>query len=176
MGLFGIIKKALFGGEEVRPVSEKESLMCKAMLGASFKPFLSPLVKNEDFSVERKEFTDKILNIGEEYIAYRVVDNKTKKSIAIAMITIAPGRKKGHIEGVNTEPKYQRRGMQNLLLDLIEQEAKQKGLKKLWMGSSEEGAKLYKSKGYKRKLFGKDYVFQKAYQKKSQKNPYYSRP
>lgn len=56
--------------------------------------------------------------------------------------------KKGYVANVYTSPKFRKRGLATALLGIIEEEAKRRGIKKLWLEASVWGKPVYEKAGF----------------------------
>ena len=57
----------------------------------------------------------------------------------------------GYILNIFTSKKYRKQGMANQILDAIIDEAKKRGVRRLWLSSSDQGKPIYLNKGFSEK-------------------------
>ncbi len=55
---------------------------------------------------------------------------------------------RGYIANVYTKPEYRGRGIATSLIDVVVEEAKARGIKKLWLGASKMGRPVYLKYGF----------------------------
>ena len=58
----------------------------------------------------------------------------------------------GYILNIFTSKKYRKQGMANQILDAIIDEAKKRGVRRLWLSSSDQGKPIYLNKGFREKV------------------------
>lgn len=56
---------------------------------------------------------------------------------------------RGHITNMYTAPEYRKRGIATFLLGKLAEEAKSRGVKRLWLHASEMGGPVYKKFGFR---------------------------
>lgn len=136
----GFIKN-FFGKKKSQPPQEQE-----LSISVAGQDFLTPLYTDRDYVVKRSE--GRLPESGLDFVNYSLVDRSTNKEAASASLFVSA--KKVKVDMVRTSSEYRRLGMQDLLLGLIEQEARNKGISKLTLESLEGAKSLYESKGYKK--------------------------
>ncbi|MFR0585074.1 GNAT family N-acetyltransferase [Lactobacillus porci] len=57
----------------------------------------------------------------------------------------------GYILNIFTSKNYRKQGMANQILDAIIDEAKKRGVRRLWLSSSDQGKPIYLDKGFREK-------------------------
>lgn len=57
----------------------------------------------------------------------------------------------GYILNIFTSKNYRKQGMANQILDAIIDEAKERGVRRLWLSSSDQGKPIYLDKGFSEK-------------------------
>ncbi|WP_412131973.1 GNAT family N-acetyltransferase [Lactobacillus equicursoris] len=57
----------------------------------------------------------------------------------------------GYILNIFTSKNYRKQGMANQILDAIIDEAKKRGVRRLWLSSSDQGKSIYLNKGFREK-------------------------
>lgn len=57
----------------------------------------------------------------------------------------------GYILNIFTSKNYRKQGMANQILDVIIDEAKKRGVRRLWLSSSDQGKPIYLNKGFREK-------------------------
>ncbi|MBR3611235.1 MAG: GNAT family N-acetyltransferase [Oscillospiraceae bacterium] len=55
---------------------------------------------------------------------------------------------RGYITNVYTAPEHRRKGLSKMLLEKILEDAKSRGIKKIWLGASKSGRPLYEKLGF----------------------------
>ena len=55
---------------------------------------------------------------------------------------------RGYVTNVYTAPQHRRKGLSKMLLSELLNDAKKRGIKKLWLGASKDGRPLYEKLGF----------------------------
>lgn len=55
---------------------------------------------------------------------------------------------RGYVTNVYTAPEHRRKGLSKMLLKKLLEDAESRGIKKLWLGASEDGRPLYEKLGF----------------------------
>ena len=55
---------------------------------------------------------------------------------------------RGYVTNVYTTPEHRRKGLSKMLLEKLLEDAKSRGIKKLWLGASKDGRPLYEKLGF----------------------------
>ena len=55
---------------------------------------------------------------------------------------------RGYVTNVYTAPQHRRKGLSKMLLEKLLEDAKSRGIKKLWLGASKDGRPLYEKLGF----------------------------
>ncbi|MBO6046171.1 MAG: GNAT family N-acetyltransferase [Erysipelotrichaceae bacterium] len=56
--------------------------------------------------------------------------------------------RKGYVTNMYTDPDYRRQGIATKLLEMLDEEAKERGIERLWLGASKWGRSVYEKSGY----------------------------
>ncbi|MBQ6877808.1 MAG: GNAT family N-acetyltransferase [Oscillospiraceae bacterium] len=55
---------------------------------------------------------------------------------------------RGYVTNVYTAPQHRRKGLSKMLLEKILEDAKSRGIKKIWLGASKDGRPVYEKLGF----------------------------
>ena len=55
---------------------------------------------------------------------------------------------RGYITNVYTAPEHRRKGLSKMLLEKLLEDARSRGIKKIWLGASKDGRPLYEKLGF----------------------------